>query len=206
MKKKVSIIIIIAIILSGAMSSVFILNKPKYKAPSMPSMPSHNFNAPNTPGMAEFEVSMRFLSWYRDNYDRLNSFVIVDMSNQNLTPPGPAFINLDECEKYLQAMKDSGYLSDRYITKLRNIYIKEEKLIREENVTEGFPSGELSSDLLFRTHDLDCVLESICMPEIVYYDSKNEYRSEIWIDLQCVNTYIHLVKEDQLWVIEDFSF
>ena len=118
-----------------------------------------NENVGENDGKEIKELIYNFLKWYKNNYEDLMSITLVpasiDQNANNLYK-----VNFNKLDLYLEKLKSSGYLSNGYISNLRN-YVKNcnSKMIKNSQ-TDGPPEG-LDFDLVLATQEVDDTLAKI---------------------------------------------
>lgn len=105
--------------------------------------------------LAMIGVAKSFLHWYKENYEKANSFGFTYQDKQ-----GNYHVAMGECEAYLGFLKSSGYLSDEYIN-LWMRYFKEKAEYMEENPENQGPPEGFEFDLVLITQEPELVLNTI---------------------------------------------
>ena len=80
--------------------------------------PKDNIDTPEQNSSEEkvvIETVKNFLYWYRDNYDKVNSYNIVPQSGDTIEDQYR--IDYKEVDKYLDALNKSGYIATEFILK-----------------------------------------------------------------------------------------
>lgn len=95
------------------------------------------------------QVVIKFLEWYRDNYDQLYKFYEISekddsshMINGKIGDSTVYYtINYKGTEKFLNSLKSCGFLSDKYLKNKRNSFKKRGKILNEAKQNDGPPEG-----------------------------------------------------------------
>ncbi len=101
------------------------------------------------------EAVIGFLTWYKLHMMDLNAYKLVT-NNGNETPePGkPYSVNFPETEKYINALRASGFISDKYAENSRAYFKKCEEAFRVEKQYDGPPMG-FDADLIMLSQDFE---------------------------------------------------
>lgn len=84
---------------------------------------------------------MGFLTWYRDN-QVIQTFKLVDNSNNIPFDPTLFYaVNFSETERYLAALKASGYVSEKYLDQWRAYFKKCDREFTKNPANDGPPEG-----------------------------------------------------------------
>lgn len=101
------------------------------------------------------ETVKDFLRWYKTHYTKANSFGFTYQDKQ-----GNFHVSIAQGEEYLNFLKSSGYIADKYV-ELWLQYFKDKALYLEENPqNEGPPEG-FEFDLVLITQEPELMLNEI---------------------------------------------
>jgi hypothetical protein len=99
-----------------------------------------------------------FLKWYKTKFDYLDHHIFpVNMDFKN---HAPYRINYKETEKYLFALKSSGFFSDDYISHYRNYFKKIDLTLQKTKQDDG-PVDGLDYDPILRSQEPESILENL---------------------------------------------
>ena len=140
------------------------------------------------------QAVLGFLSWYKNNYSEANSFGLTYQDKQ-----GNFHVSTVNCEKYLQFLKSSGYISDNYVQAWQK-YFNDRAIYMDENLqSEGPPEG-FEFDLVLITQEPELMLNEI--DKLQFAVSENDGKKAI---LQVAGQFgydFEMVKENGKWTIE----
>lgn len=134
-----------------------------------------------------------FLKWYKDNYEKANSFGFTYQDKQ-----GNYHVSVQQCEEFLKYLKSSGYISDVYVG-LWMQYFKDKAEYLEKNLqNEGPPEG-FEFDLVLITQEPELVFKEVDKMKCSVMERKGD-KATLQIDGLGYN--IDLGKENGKWMIE----
>ncbi len=96
-----------------------------------------------------------FLKWYKTNYTRANDFPFTGTDKK-----GYYTVDHPACERYLQYLKSSSYISDTYVVEWRKFFKSKAQYFKEFPQNEGPPYG-FDLDLVLITQEPELVLDAI---------------------------------------------
>jgi hypothetical protein len=140
-----------------------------------------------------------FLQWYKANFDTLSTISLVTIPD---TDKSFYSVNFGNTEEYLKVLKQSGFLTKKFIEDKRAYFQKSNERMHKEKQKDGPPIG-LEHDLILLTQDIDNTL-----PEIDKVTLKNYTQSEntAHIDAHLINQLTFtLVKENDRWLIDNIA-
>lgn len=144
--------------------------------------------------IAMIETVKGFLKWYKENYKQANSFGFTYQDKQ-----GNYHVSISQGEEYLNFLKSSAYISDKYVDAWLK-YFKDKAQYLEENLqNEGPPEG-FEFDLVLITQEPELVLNEI--NNLQFAVSENDGSKAI---LQIAGQFgydFELIKENGKWMIE----
>jgi len=108
------------------------------------------------------QTVISFLKWYRQHYDTINQFQLVNNYRSTDKYDSTRFysVNFSETEKYLSEIKESGYVSDQYIKKWKSYFLNRELNFKANLQNEGPPDG-FEFDFILRDQEPKYTLEGI---------------------------------------------
>ncbi|MBK9256704.1 MAG: hypothetical protein IPM42_14545 [Saprospiraceae bacterium] len=158
-----------------------------------PSENSASTEQINNDTLAMIQSVKGFLTWYKENYSKANSFGFTYMDKQ-----GNYNVSVAQGEEYLNFLKSSGYISDTYVS-LWLQYFKDKAAYLEENLqNEGPPEG-FEFDLVLITQEPELLLNEI--HNLQFAVGENNGTKAL---LQMAGDWgyeIEMVKENDKWLI-----
>lgn len=107
---------------------------------------------------AEVRQTVRsFLLWYAENASAIKSVTLVPASRDG-DPNNTYSVSMDSLDLFISKLKSSGYLSDHYLTMMKEYVGDCDRLMK--NQTDGPPQG-LDFDLVLRTNDSKTAISKI---------------------------------------------
>ncbi|MEP7197415.1 MAG: hypothetical protein ABI851_12915 [Saprospiraceae bacterium] len=101
------------------------------------------------------EVVRKFIHWYETNYKMVNKVIFVDKDKK-----GNYKVNLEECNKFLNHLSSSGYISKVYVTEWKKYFDSKSEYFKSNPMNEGPPEG-FDYDLVFMTQEPETVWKAI---------------------------------------------
>lgn len=139
-----------------------------------------------------------FLRWYKVNYDSIVRYAPV-ISDPGSNPPGICRVDFEQCSRYLDALRASGYLSVAYFAERERYFRKQDAEFREDSWTEGPPRG-FDYDPVLLTREPVAIFNSI--PGLrVLRATLSEREAEVRIAIHQELTF-RLSKEEGKWLID----
>ncbi len=157
----------------------------------------------NQPGLTKEPVKtvINFLKWYKENEKRLSKIQLVNMPPIEETNSFYT-VNFDETERYLTELKESGFVSDKYLEQWRDYFKKADIKLRQDPVNDGPPDG-FEFDFILRTQDIDETLEAINNPKLI---SSQIIKDNAIVKLNIVMRLEYkLTKHGDKWLIDDIQ-
>jgi len=96
-----------------------------------------------------------FLHWYKNNYAKANSFGFTYQDKH-----GNYQVSVDQGKEYLNFLKSSGFISDKYVDIWLKYFKDKSKYLVENLQNEGPPEG-FEFDLVLITQEPELVLNEI---------------------------------------------
>jgi hypothetical protein len=150
-------------------------------------------------GSTDCERSIRdFLSWYKANFNVLNTLQLVDLIEDSST--ARYRLIFANAEKYINQLQSSGFFSEKFLTDKMRYFKEKDQSFLKNNQSDGPPLG-FESDLLLFTQE----------PEILLGQSnslKVEQISASIVRLNSIenNLFFHVVTEGDRCVIDKIEF
>lgn len=162
-------------------------------------------NKPNdNSANAETKVVIDFFKWYKNNLEKINKINMVDNSDSSGDSTKFYKVNFNETEKYLAELKNSGFISDKYIEKWRKYFKKCDSDLKTNLQNEGPPSG-FEYDFVTLTQEVNYVFAGI--DNAVAKEKFNNGKSSI-VEIIFGDYFkykINLSKTDDKWKIDDIE-
>jgi hypothetical protein len=106
-------------------------------------------------------VAKAFLEWYRYNRDKLSSFQLVNNANGETFDSTKFYsVNFQATDKYLQAFKESGFVSSLYINNWKDYFVKADNQFKANPQNDG-PPENFDYDFVLQSQEIDEDLENI---------------------------------------------
>lgn len=146
---------------------------------------------------------LNFLRWYRANNTQLKKIEVVTHS----THPDSAkyyVVNAEGTEKYLDELKKSGFVSDKYIARWRAYFNKCSEDLRKTPQTEA-PVKGLDFDFVMLSKDCEDDLGHIEKSTVEHQKIANDEGS-VTVGLPTVGRLRYWIeKQDDKWLIVDIK-
>jgi hypothetical protein len=96
------------------------------------------------------QVAKDYLIWYKKNFDKISQIEMVN------NPPGDTTkwysVNFDASEKWLEVFKQSGFVSEQFVSHWRKYFKDCEKDFQENHASDGPPDG-FDYDFIFNSQE-----------------------------------------------------
>lgn len=146
---------------------------------------------------------LNFLRWYRSNVHQLKKIEIVTHSTN---PDSSMYYVVNDAgtEQYLEALKQSGFVSDTYITNWRAYFKKCNDNLLKTPQTEA-PVQGLDFDLVMLAKEYEEDLNGIERSTVEYVNVAND-KGSITVGLPTVGRLKYrITKQDGKWLIDDIK-
>lgn len=160
-------------------------------------------DANNTPTQVLPPAStvMAFLKWYRSNEERLNQIPIIKGLADSTT-----FHSVDSkaSEKYLKELKNSGYVSDRFLDSLRRHFVQSNDYLKQHPENDG-PVPGFDADLIMKSQDYVDIWENL---EKVNVLENGVVDNKAFVTLYFAGNYktrYFLTKSGKGWLIDNLN-
>jgi hypothetical protein len=100
-----------------------------------------------------------FYKWYRD-HQSIQNCLVSNACNETFDSTKFYCVDFNATEKYLDALKQSGYISDQYISYWRGYFKKCDENFKKYPVNEGVPEG-FDYDFVTNSQDFEEELKTI---------------------------------------------
>lgn len=142
-----------------------------------------------------------FLKWYKNNYDEVNKFELVNNATlEDYDSTKYYSVNREQTEAYLEEIKSSGFVSENYINERRKYFEICDSDFKKNPQNDGPPEG-FDCDFILRTHDIEEALIAIDNPRIIY-SKISENKAALKIDLIQSTLTFQLSKTNGIWLID----
>lgn len=147
-------------------------------------------------------VVHNFLIWYKNNRENLQKFQLV------AGKPGDSTrayrVDFREAEKYLTALKNSGFVSDRYINSFRQYLESCDANFQKNPQYSGIPAG-FEFDLVLKAREYDEILDRISKWKV---SSKpiNPDTTKVYLKLPYVYMVLQLSRSGDNWLIDSLDY
>lgn len=102
---------------------------------------------------AAAQTTIEFLKWYRDHIKELSQITLINQTDQGNTTQSYS-VNFPGTQAYLEAFKQSGYVSNQYINSWQDYFQKSEQAFKDSPQHEGPPQG-FDYDFVFNSQDYE---------------------------------------------------
>jgi hypothetical protein len=136
-----------------------------------------------------------FLNWYNNQYKQVNAFGLVNQSDSAFYS-----VNFEETEKYLTFLKQSGYVSEKYLKSFRDYFQNADQDFKNDPVNEGPPAG-FDYDIILYTQEPEIVFENRHQPE-AYVISVNQDHATVQYLAGGFGLQFTLSQYHQQWLID----
>lgn len=114
----------------------------------------------------------RFFKWYKTQFEYLDHQIFpVDMDFKSHKPYR---INFNETEKYLSALKASGFFSDEYIMNTRAYFKAVDGKLKKTKQNDG-PVDGLDYDVIINSQEPESILENLEELKLTLVKSTTKY-------------------------------
>ena len=146
----------------------------------------------------DIELVKSFLTWYKNNYDRIWEIGIINMAHDE--PDQFYSVNIHECHKFINMFRESGYVSEIFLDDWLDYFTKYEQFYKDNAVNDGPPDG-FDFDLILLTQETDDALHTIPykmkIEEVRY---KDDDHSSVKVNLRSISLIFVLSKSgDGKW-------
>ncbi|WP_205514430.1 hypothetical protein [Longitalea arenae] len=177
----------------------------KTKIPPISNQYAANAPQPTDEGFKKQPAGtiLHFLQWYRSNVQQLKK---IDMVKHSSHPDSSNYYVVNDAgtEQYLEALKQSGFVSDTYITNWRAYFRKCNENLRKSPQSEA-PVQGLDFDLVMLAKEYEEDLTGI-ERSTVEYVSVAEDKGSITVGLPSAGRLKYrITKQDGKWLIDDIK-
>lgn len=144
---------------------------------------------------------LHFLQWYRSNVQQLKK---IEMVKHSAHPDSSTYYLVNDAgtEQYLEALKQSGFVSDMYITNWRAYFTKCNDNLQKTPQTET-PVQGLDFDLVMLAKDYEEDLAGIESSTVEYVKVAND-KGTVTVGLPTAGRLKYRIsKQDGKWLIDD---
>jgi hypothetical protein len=146
---------------------------------------------------------LSFLQWYRHNVTRIKQIEMVSPS----TDPkmnGAYAVNFTATEQYLDELKKSGFVSDKYIANWRDYFKQADEKLKKSAQREGSVK-EFDKDFIMWAKDYTDDLNHIEKSTVEYQKAAND-EGIVMIGLPTVGRVKYKIsKQNGKWLIDDIK-
>lgn len=161
----------------------------------------NNSNKKNTPIDEAQKTVIDFLNWYKNHYDSLGKFILV--RNSDFVEPDSTklySVNFIETEKYLSALKSSGFISEQYLENQRKYFLSCDSNFNVNPEYDGPPDG-FDYDFIMQSQDYEDDLNYPEMYKIFSSKIENDSAEIIFDTPDKARRKYYLKKENSVWKI-----
>ena len=147
-------------------------------------------------------VARDFLKWYKANRERLDKFDLV------FGKPGDSTqayrVNFAETEKYLAEIKNSGFVSDKYINSFRKYFITADATLEQYPQYDG-PAQGFGFDLVLKAHDYGEILDHLKKVKFITKPGTNG-TMKVYVRFPGIVMVLVLSKSGGSWLIDSLDY
>jgi len=149
-----------------------------------------------------------FLKWYKSNLIALSKLEIIaggpgiskDKGSRNY------FINYTDAHIYLSKLKESGFLSEKYLSQKKQCFIESDIDFKENPKDLGPPKSFDYDHSFFILNEFEKDLDEIDkMAFLILEQSKNSAVVKIHFEHCQMNYNYKLIKENEIWLIDNIK-
>ena len=144
-------------------------------------------------------IVIDFLKWYKKKYHEISTLSLVNTSEEHY------YVDLSECEAYLNILKSSGCVSFKYIEQMRTYFKTYFEQYKTALYTDGPPNG-FDYDLILLTQEVDDTMqaiEHIKIMECVIIDSTHQ---KVKVDIMpSILTFSLSYNKETGWLIDNIE-
>lgn len=101
-----------------------------------------------------------FLRWYKKDHGALDQLHLVQHAGAEYDSTKFYAVNFVETEKYLDTLRASGYISEKYLNKWRAYFKEQDDFMTKNPQNDGPPYG-FEYDLVLMTQEVDQAMDGI---------------------------------------------
>lgn len=146
---------------------------------------------------------LNFLRWYRYNVTHIKQ---IELLNKSTDPEsaGAFAVNFPGTEQYLDEMKKSGFISDKYVTNWRDYFKKADEKLKKTAQRDGSVK-EFDFDFVMWSKDFNDDLNRIEKSTVEFQKITND-QGVVMIGLPTVGRLKYrITKQDGKWLIDDIK-
>ncbi|MCV2485743.1 hypothetical protein OD917_12455 [Flavobacterium sp. SH_e] len=166
---------------------------------------SINKEGVNIDSKAQIELVKNFMKWYIENLDKLYKFKTIGggESVAENEEPKNYFVNFSEVEKYIVALKQSGFLTENFLKNEKQTFIDGDKYFKENPENDGPPYGFDYDRFFFTQETFEEDLPNIEKIKYVV-NQKDSFNSEVkfYLPICGINYKYSLKNIDRKWFID----
>lgn len=146
------------------------------------------------------KVVIDFLLWYKNAYSEISQIVLVNIGDERTTNE-PYTINISGCDEYLSFLKQSGFISDKYIEQWSNYFHQQSDVYKITLQTDGPPEG-FEYDFILQTQEIDDALKSIDDIKKINLIHKSQNHQTIEVDIPPTSISFDVSCQNNYWEID----
>jgi len=109
--------------------------------------------------MSAGNTTLNFYKWYRDNQN-IQTRLVNNACDDTFDSTRFYSVDFKATEKYLTALKNSGFISDKYILDWRDYFKECDKNFKKSPINEGPPEG-FDYDFVMNSQDFETELNTV---------------------------------------------
>lgn len=141
-------------------------------------------------------IVIDFLKWYKEKYHEISTLSLVNTSEEHY------YVDLSECEAYLNLLQSSGYVSFRYIEQMRLYFETYFEKYKTALYTDDPPDG-FDYDLVLLTQEVDDTLQAIEHIKILECAIIDSTHQKVKVDIMpSILTFSLSYNQETGWLID----
>jgi len=146
------------------------------------------------------KVVREFLNWYKDNRENLQRYQLVPVNIRD----SAYRVDFNEAEKYLNELKRSGFVSDKYIASFRNYLKERDANLKRYPQYDGTPDG-FGFDLVLKADNFNEILDHINKAKVIT-KPVNEDSVKVYLRFPGVVMALTLTRSGKTWLIDSLDY
>lgn len=148
------------------------------------------------------KVVRDFLTWYKNNRENLQKYVLVPVNTGDSVRAYR--VDFKEADKYLNELKKSGFVSDKYIASFRKYFEESDANLEKYPQYDGTPNG-FGFDLVLKASDHNEILGRLSKIKIIT-KPVNAETAKVYIRFPTVVMALTLTRSGKTWLIDSLDY
>ena len=143
-----------------------------------------------------------FLRWYKKDHGALDQLHLVQHAGAEYDSTKFYAVNFVETEKYLDTLRASGYVSEKYLNKWRAYFKEQDDFMTKNPQNDGPPYG-FEYDLVLMTQEVDQAMGAIDSLQVTDVNGSGD-SAVVNVDIMTQLAFT-LTKANGKWLIDDIA-